>query len=79
MTGKEAGKNKNGSTDERNTMKKKLKALLKMETPKTGERERENEGTERGRAGERSAALLAAALARQKKGFSQIKEARQAS
>lgn len=48
--GKEAGMNKNGSTDESNTMKKKLKALLKMEIPKTGVRERENEGAKRGRA-----------------------------
>lgn len=53
MTGKEAGMNKNGSADERNAMekkKKKLKALLKMEIPKTGsKRERGNEGAKRGR------------------------------
>lgn len=50
-----------------------------MEIPKTGVRERERKWRSEERESERSAALLTAALARQKKGFSQIKEARQAS
>lgn len=49
-----------------------------MEIPKTAVRERENEGGRK--EGERAeCSSSTAALARQKKGFSQIKEARQAS
>lgn len=51
----------------------------KMEVAQTeGGRERWRK-MERGSESQRSEALLAAALARQKKGFSQIKEARRAS